>query len=103
VTLASARYSPYSGPVLVVPNAAALTAGQGRTHAEEMWAAIKDVLEGRAVADVQRYVINSRQLDRIPFELLVKYEKQYAERVWRERNPGKSLPGRVVTFWPGCS
>lgn len=101
-TLAGARYSPYSGPLLVEPNAAVLTAGQGRTHAEEMWQALKDTIEGRAVADVESYQINGRALNRIPFEQLVKYEKQYAERVWRERNPGKGLPSTRVSFWGGA-
>jgi hypothetical protein len=101
-TLAGARYSPYSGPLLVEPNAAALTAGQGRTHAEEMWQAIKDTLEGRAVADVESYQINGRALNRVSMEDLQKLEKRYAERVWRERNPGKSLPGARVAFWSGA-
>lgn len=99
MTLAGARYSPYSGPLLVEPNAAVLTAGQGRTHAEEMWQAIKDTLEGRAVADVESYQINGRALNRVPFAELERAEKRYAERVWRERNPGRSLPPLVVNTW----
>lgn len=99
-TLSGARYTMYSGQLLMRANAAAQTgAGVAVSHAEEMWAAIKAALEGRVVADVESYQIAGRALNRIPMDELQKLEKRYAERVWRERNPGKALPGRLVTFW----
>jgi hypothetical protein len=98
LTLAGARYSPYSQPLLVAANSAALTAGQGLSHAETMLAAIEAVLESRASADVESYQINGRALNRTPIRDLKRLRTEYRTAVWKERNPGRPLPSLRVYF-----
>ena len=98
VTLNSLRYSPYSAPLLVEADSASLAAGDGLSHAEKTWKAIKDAIEGRIPADVESYQISGRALNRIPSAELRKWEAIYAEMVWRERHPGQSRT-REITFW----
>lgn len=101
VTLSSQRFSPYSAPLLIEANAASLATGQGITHEEKTYAAIKALIEGRVVADVDSYQINGRALNRIPFEQLPRWLAFYRRLVWQQRNPGQPLPGqRLVTFLP---
>ena len=98
LTLASERYTVYTGALLVNADAATLAAGEGRTHSEKVLGYIEAVIEGRATADVESYQINGRALNRTPIEQLLKLRARYRTAVWRERNPGASQPGYRVSF-----
>jgi hypothetical protein len=98
VTLASARYSPYSAPLHVEADSASLAAGDGQSHAEATLAKIEASLAGSVEADVESYQINGRALNRIPIAEKKALHARYREMVWKERHPGKPLPGLVVLF-----
>lgn len=97
LTLASDRYSPYSAPLLVLPDAST-AAGSAVTHAEKVLGYIEAVIEGRATADVESYQINGRALNRTPIKDLLALRSRYRTEVWKERNPGFSPPGKRVSF-----
>lgn len=101
VTAAGVVEQVGSGVVTVEPNLATATAGSAQTHEERTLAAIEAVLAGRITDDVQEYEIAGRAVTLIPFEELVKLRGRYAAVVWRQRNPGKMLPGFAVQFGSG--
>lgn len=98
LTLGSTRTSVPAGTLLVAADPATAAAGDGLTHAEKVLGYIEAVIEGRATADVESYQINGRALVRTPMETLLKMRSRLRNAVWRERNPGKTLPGYAVSF-----
>lgn len=63
-----------------------------RTHTEKMLEAIKSVLEGRIVKDVESYTIDDRTLNKIPILELHKLKRQYQVMVNREKNKQAGKP-----------
>lgn len=98
LTLSSQRFTVYTGALLVEADAATLAVGEGRTHSEKVLSYIEAVIEGRATADVESYQINGRALNRTPIEQLLKLRARYRTAVWKERNPGRTMPGYQVSF-----
>lgn len=98
LTLSTVRHTLDEDHVLVQPNTATQTAGQGRTFAETALANIESVLAGRATADVESYQIDGRALNRTPIADLYKMRTRFRTEVWKQRNPGRSLPGYLVSF-----
>lgn len=99
VTLAGVRHTVYAGRVLVTANAATQTVGAGLTFAETALINIEAVLAGRATADVESFQISGRALNRTPIAELYKMRSRFRTEVWRQRNPGQSLPGALVAFY----
>lgn len=92
------RHTVFDGFVDVLPNVATTTFANLKTHAEKMLAAIQAALEGRATADIQSYQIDGTLITKLPFDQLMKYRGIYESMVWREQNPGVSMPKTVVRF-----
>ncbi len=83
----SERYRVDYGVIDLLPNLEAQTAGtDNRTHNRKMLEAIRALLEGRAVSDVQSYQINSRSLTKLTIKELLHWESVYAARVQAEEN-----------------
>jgi hypothetical protein len=80
---AGERYEVETGALQVAPNFAA--SSDGRTRAERELAAVEDVLAGRISADVEHFMINGRQVARMPMAELTKMRGHLRAQVRRER------------------
>lgn len=89
-------YTLDRGVVEVLPDLSGETAE--KTFAERMLAAIRATLEGRATSDEEEIEIMGRSLRHISFRELQRQEAIWAERVYRERNPGRRHRDIKVRF-----
>lgn len=70
-----------------------------KSHAEIMLDAIEARLQGRAVSDHERYSIDGRSLDRIPFADLVKLRDKYRREVDAIKfKSGEKVRPRIIRF-----
>lgn len=94
------RYRIDNGVLDVTPNLVTATPGQLQTHAERTLAILVAAVEGRLTADIEHYVIENRQVAKIPMKELKALRVEYAWAVWREKNPGQ-IGAKVATeFFP---
>ena len=97
-TLAGRRATPLTGVFSVLANPALAAPGDGQTFAEAQLTVVEAVLAGRITADIQAYSIGGRSVTSIPFNELYLLRNRLRTEVWRERNPGKAMPGIFVAF-----
>jgi hypothetical protein len=64
-----------------------------RSKAKKILDAIDDLIAGRAVKDVQQYMIGNRQLMHIPAEQLLSWRKHYAELYAKEQRRARAKKG----------
>lgn len=97
-TLSGDRGTPAAGVFTVLPNPATLKAGDTLSSAAKNLALVEAALEGRLTADMQSYSIGGRSVTAIPVSELYALRAQFRNELWRERNPGKAGPARLVAF-----
>ncbi len=95
VTSGSERYTVLRGSLTVEPNLVLAKAGDRQTHEERMLEAINARLEGRIEADMEKYQLEARLVERIPFEQLLAARSRYAFAVRLQRNGGRTPQGEV--------
>lgn len=94
-----------SGVLVVTADASAAIAGALQSHAELMLARVESEIEARLTGNGsahESYTIGTaaggRQLSKVPMQELLAMRGVYAGMVWREQNPGRSLPTHAVRF-----
>lgn len=103
-TYAGLRMTPARGILTVDPDPAGLVAGDGQSFAEKNLAVVEAALSGRLSSDLQSYSIGGRSVALIPYAELYQIRNKLRTEVWRDRNPGKALPGLHIAFrQPGSS
>ena len=95
---AGQRFTPAAGVFTVAANPATLKAGDTLSSAAKNLALVEAALEGRLTADMQSYSIGGRSVTAIPVSELYALRAQFRNELWRERNPGKAGPVRLVAF-----
>lgn len=95
---ANQRATPESGVFTVTANPALLIAGDTLSFAEKNLAVVEAALTGRLTADMQSYSIGGRAVVSIPIAELYAMRTKLQHEVYRERNPGRSNPVRLVQF-----
>jgi hypothetical protein len=65
-----------------------------RSKVKKILDAIDDLIAGRAVKDVQQYMIGNRQLMHIPAEQLLSWRRYYAQLYANEQRRAKAKKGR---------
>ena len=90
----SARVAISSGTFTVKPDPA--TAGDVRSHAVKVLAALEALIEGRATADVSSYSIAGRSLTKLSVDELTKWRAYYRREVRRERDAANAAAGRAT-------
>jgi hypothetical protein len=96
--VSSERHTVFDGFVEILPNVAEVTYTNLKTHEERMLAQIQAALEGRTLADVEKYTIDGTQVDKIPVDRLMQLQGIYKAKIWRQQNPGQAFPVSVVRF-----
>jgi len=74
------------------------TAVNEKTHAERMVDVLRARLEGRAIADVESYQVETRMVNKIKFTELSTELTKWERRVRRQRSPGRLGRSVEVTF-----
>ncbi|HNA51079.1 MAG TPA: hypothetical protein PK594_09535 [Mycobacterium sp.] len=92
------RATPDSGVFHVQPNPALLAAGDTLSSAAKNLVVVEAAIAGRLTADMQSYSIGGRSVTAIPMNELMALRTRFREELWRERNPGKVGPVRLVAF-----
>lgn len=95
VEKSGARYVVESGLVELLPNPAAVTTSDLRTHARIVLDAIEAVIEGRASKDQEEYTIGARSLKRTPIKELLALRDRYKAEVRREDGGSSKLVVRL--------
>lgn len=91
VHASAGSYTLREGSIEVLPNIAAATTLDTRTHAQKTLAALEAWIEGRNLA-VAEYEIAGRRMKYIPMGELLKLRSQYRAEVFREsRRSGRVL------------
>lgn len=90
----SQRVKVGAGHMEVLPNFAALTTYDARSHAKKVLDAIEAVIEGRASVDQESYAIMGRQLKRTPMADLLKLRDRYRAIYLGEVNAENSKNGK---------
>lgn len=84
VTKATEIYTVDTGSLEVLPNLAALTTFDGRSHARIMVAAIEAAIQGRASSTQLEYEINGRRVRNLDPSDLIKWLSFYRAEVAKE-------------------
>lgn len=95
---AGERYTVFDGFVELLPNVAEVAFTDLKTHEEKMLAAIQAALEGRTTADIENYQIDGTNITKIPMERLLQLQGIYKAKIWRQKNPGQSMPVHALRF-----
>lgn len=95
-TLAGVVQTVARGVISIAADPAALS-GDTRSWDERMYDAIKLVISGRIPADVEKYTIGTRSIDKMPSAELLTWLAHFERRVLMLRTGGK-LPKVDVTF-----
>lgn len=90
----SQRVKVDSGHIEILPNFAALSTYDARTHAKKVLDAIEAVIEGRASVDQESYAIMGRQLRRTPMADLLKLRDRYRTLYLAEVNAENAKNGK---------
>lgn len=90
-----ARYTIDSGLIEILPDQAAATTSDLRTHSRIVLEAIEAVIEGRATKDQQEYTIGSRSLKRTSLQDLREMHSYYANKVAAEEAEDRLDAGLV--------
>lgn len=90
VTLSTVRHLVETGTITVLPNFAAESDLDTRTHAEICLANIELVLQGKATQDNMRYTIASRELWKYSWDELLRMRNHYRAEISRERRANGS-------------
>lgn len=98
VTRGSETYTIYAGVVALKANPLSASPLNLLTHAERTLAIIESKIEGRLTADLEHYQIDGRAVGKIEIRELMKLRARYRHEIWRQRNPGKAAPQRLVRF-----
>ncbi|RWR09715.1 hypothetical protein [Paenirhodobacter populi] len=77
-----------TGRVQILPDPLAASAGDGRSSAERILAAIEATLEGRVTKDAESYSIEGRSISRTPIADLLRLRNVYAAEVAAKSSPG---------------
>lgn len=85
VTKDDDKYLIDSGVVEILPNIQSSESFDGRSHNEKVLDALRAVIERRATTDQLSVSIGGKSIQRMPFDQLIKYAKQYEEYVRQER------------------
>lgn len=91
VTKGSERKTIGSGYLQVLPDPAATTHVDPRSHAEKCLAAVEAVLEGRMSDPIVKYQIGQRQAEKIPHGDLLKLRTHYRAEVRREQGKPRAI------------
>lgn len=86
-TYAGRRDTVAIGTTIVLPNLATAAAGELRFTEEAQLEAIESVISGRITRDVQRVMIGSQQVDKIPIKDLFAIRDRLKRAIWRKQNP----------------
>lgn len=94
------RHTVESGNVTILPDPAAQTTFDGRSHAELCLENINSILEGKATADNFSYSISGRSLSKYSWEELITARNYYRAEVAAEKRnaAGKSSNRILVSF-----
>lgn len=92
------RWPVASGVVTLTADITTATPGTLQTHEERTLAVIEAAIEGRLTADMQAYVIDGRQVTKIPILELQQLRVRYGNAVWRIQNPGKLAQSVKMSF-----
>jgi hypothetical protein len=84
VTKGSEIYTVGQGSITILPNLAALSTYDGRSHAKKMLEAIEAAYEGRASATQLEYEINGRRVRQMSATELIKWRSYYQAEVAAE-------------------
>jgi len=84
--------------LLVLVDPAKVADGERVSHAARTLPIIEAALEGRLTADMQRYVIHGREVQKIPIEQLRRFRRMYRVALWKENHPDRTAPARKVQF-----
>ncbi|MCC7132486.1 MAG: hypothetical protein IT352_07575 [Gemmatimonadales bacterium] len=84
-----------TGVLEVLPDLETAAAGDRQTHTEKTIAILEAAIEGRLTADMEHYIINGRQVTRIPVRDLSRLLATYKARRYRERFGRVDVPVRV--------
>ena len=98
VSLNGASYTVYAGVVAIKANPLEASPANLLTHAERTLTIIEAKIEGRLTADLEHYQIDGRAVGKIEIRELMKLRARYRHEIWRQRNPGKAAPQRLVRF-----
>lgn len=96
--VAGERHTIYRADIEILPNVAAVSYANLRTHDEKMLAAIQAALEGRSSADIEQYQIDGTAITKIPMERLLQLQGIYQYKVWRQANPDVAFPSIEMAF-----
>lgn len=94
VTKTTERFKIDEGSMEVLPNFAAASTYDSRSHAKTVLDAIEAVLESRATVDQESYSIMGRSLKRTPMADLLKLRDRYAALYAAEKNAENAKNGR---------
>lgn len=84
VTKATEIYTVGSGSMEILPNLAALTTFDGRSHAQIMLDAIEATFEGRASQTQQEYELNGRSIRHYGLDELIQWRSFYKAELAKE-------------------
>jgi hypothetical protein len=86
-------HTVWSGAIEVLPNLAAATTYDDRSHARKVLEAIEAVLQNRATNDQQEVAIADRQIKKIPLADLLKFRTSYKLEVAAEEAAAQLASG----------
>jgi hypothetical protein len=93
VTSGTEAVTVWTGSIQVLPNLAAATSYDDRSHARRVLQAIEAVIEGRASSDQQEIQIGDRMLKKIPIGDLLKLRDSYTLEVASEESASRLAQG----------
>lgn len=93
VTSGSESYTIWQGQIEILPNLAAATTLDDRTHARKVLEAIEAVIEGRASSDQQAVTIGDRSIVKIPIAELLRLRDSYKLEVASEEAAARLAQG----------
>jgi len=102
VTSGAEAVTVWTGGIQVLPNVAAKTSYDDRSHARKVLEAIEAVLENRATTDQQAVTIGDRSIEKMPIADLLKLRDSYKLEVASEEAAARLSSniggrGRVMT------
>lgn len=92
---AGREHTVASGVLEVMPDLETAVAGERQSHAERTLAILDAAIEGRLTDDLQHYIINGRQITKIPIRDLVHLRGVYKAIVYRQRFRRLDVPVEV--------
>ena len=93
------RHTIYTGTITVLPDLSSVTGiYDGRSRSKRILDALDATIEGRAPKSTLEMDVDGTRLKFMSPQQLNQSRGVYAQKVWREKNPGKIGPAVKVTF-----